>query len=449
MTPATGSQHQDAAATAHPSATTDRPSSQGERALARRVLASAQAALSGEHRVEFALSGDPPSGAASARVVFRSPGALGRALWPPTADALGDAYLRGDFEIEGDIAAVARAGTSFDLSRLGWVARLALACRVLTLRRQAEASPPILRRARLHGRRHSVGRDRAAVRFHYDVGNRFYALWLDRSMTYSCAYFASPQTDLDGAQRAKLDLVCRKLALRPGDRLLDIGSGWGSLIAHATEHYAVTALGVTLSEAQARYTNDQAAEQGLADRCVARVLDYRELRALGTFDAVASIGMFEHVGRANLPDYFAAAYRALRPGGLFLNHGIAETAPAAWRLPLPHLGTDFVGAHVFPDGELVTVPAASAAARRAGFELIDLQSLRPHYALTLAAWLRRLEAAREVAIAEAGEEVYRTWRLYLAGAQMAFERGELDVAQLLLARPGPGAPAERALRPWW
>ncbi len=416
----------------------------GSASLGRETLARIARALPEDAGIALAFADDPAPREAPTRVIFRSPGALGRALWPPSADTLADAYLRGDLDIEGDVAQVARAGAAFDLARLSWPERAALLRDVLRLRRLAGRGPALSRRARLVGRRHSIARDRAAVRFHYDVGNAFYALWLDRRMTYSCAYFASPEMDLDAAQEAKLDLVCRKLALRGGQRLLDIGCGWGSLVVFAAERRGVEAVGVTLSEAQAREANERARAAGVADRARALVLDYRELERLGRFDAVASIGMFEHVGRAMLPAYFAAAHRALRPGGLFLNHGIAAGAASASRA-----GADFIGRHVFPDGELVPVSGAAARAARAGFEVVHLESLRPHYALTLERWVRRLEASRAAAVALAGEEVYRTWRLYMAGSRVGFERGDLDVAQLLLARPGEGAPAARPLRQWW
>ena len=418
--------------------------------VASRLLALIARALPPDSGVTLALAGDASTAGTSARIVFASPGALGRSLWPLRPDALGDAHLRGEFDIEGDIAAVARAGSVFDLGRLTWAERMAIASGVLKLRRIATPARALTRRAKLHGRRHSVARDRAAVRFHYDVGNAFYALWLDARMTYSCAYFASPEMALDAAQEAKLDLICRKLDLRPGQRLLDIGCGWGSLVLYAGEHYGVEAVGVTLSEEQAQSANEQARDRRLADRVRTVVLDYRELASLGQFDAVASVGMFEHVGRSHLPDYFAAAECSLRPGGFFLNHGIAVAKDASGRRrPRIELKADFIGSHVFPDGELVGVAEVMGYAQGAGFELLEAESLRPHYALTLAAWVSRLEAAKDQAIALVGDEVYRTWRLYMAGSRIGFERGDLDVVQLLLAKPNATEPAPRPLSPWW
>jgi cyclopropane-fatty-acyl-phospholipid synthase len=333
----------------------------------------------------------------------------------------------------------------------------------LELRRATRRDPttPLARpAARLSGPRHSRARDLEAVRFHYDVGEAFYRLWLDRRLTYSCAYFErddDPAADLDAAQEAKLDLVCDKLHLRPGQRLLDIGCGWGALILRAAERSKVDAVGVTLSQRQADEANRRAALLGLDHRVRAEVRDYRDLEPLGEFDAVASIGMFEHVGAAKLPAYFRAAHAALAPGGRFLNHGIASAArsrglrPRAtgWRDSLGR--ATFTERYVFPDGELVPVERAVAVARdTAGFEVLDLQSLRPHYALTLRAWVERLEASWDRAVEAAGEEVARTWRLYMAGARIGFERGELDVAQLLLAKPLAGdRPSVRPLRPWW
>ncbi|NJD29964.1 MAG: class I SAM-dependent methyltransferase [Chloroflexi bacterium] len=420
-------------------------------AIAREVLQLVGRALAPGGELELVLAGDASSERThAARVVVNGPDALGRLLWPPSADALGEAYLRGDIEIEGDIWAAVGAGRSFDVRHLARslprLVRLGL-----ELRRGAGPGPQLRRRARLVGRRHSRARDMAAVRFHYDVGNEFYALWLDRRFVYSCAYFEAPRTNLDDAQEAKLDLICRKLRLAQGMRLLDVGCGWGSLLIYAAERYGVDATGITLSPVQAAWATDAIQQRGLEASARTIVHDYRDLGALGVFDAVASVGMFEHVGRDHLPEYFRAALRALRPGGRFLNHGIATATTADGLRPrwLRFSDGGFVGRYVFPDGELVTVEEAVAVARRAGFELIDLQRLRPHYALTLKAWVERLEAAAARARELVDEEVYRTWRIYMAAARRGFEDGSLDVAQLLLARPDAGSPADLPLRPWW
>jgi len=421
-------------------------------AIARQVLDLLRRALPADTPLELALADDVRSEPrpAPARVVVGGPDALARLLWPPSADALGEAYLRGDIDFDGDIWTAVDAGRAFDLRRLGralpHLARLGF-----QLRRGAAPAPALQRVARLSGRRHSRARDLAAVRFHYDVGNDFYALWLDRRLVYSCAYFETPESTLDAAQEAKLDLICRKLRLEPGMRLLDIGCGWGSLVLFAAERYGVEATGITLSAAQAEWAAGEIGRRGLEGRVRVAVRDYRDLDGLGPFDAVASVGMFEHVGRERLAEYFAAALAALRPGGLFLNHGIATTATGGLlRKRWLRFGDGgFLGRYVFPDGELVSVEDAVGSARRAGFELLDVQSLRPHYALTLKAWVERLEASTDEARALVGEEVYRTWRLYMAAARGGFEMGSLDVAQLLLARPGPDGPAKLPLRPWW
>ncbi len=224
--------------------------------------------------------------------------------------------------------------------------------------------------------------------------DEFYALWLDQRLVYSCAYFETAETTLDDAQEAKLDLICRKLRLEPGMRLLDIGCGWGSLVMFAAERYGVEATGITLSAAQAEWATAEIRGRGLEGRALVKVHDYRDLVEFGPFDAVASVGMFEHVGRERLAEYFGAALAAVRPGGLFLNHGIATTATGGGvRKRWTRFDDDgFVGRYVFPDGELVTVEDAVGFARRAGFELIEAQSLRPHYALILRAWVERLEA---------------------------------------------------------
>jgi cyclopropane-fatty-acyl-phospholipid synthase len=396
------------------------------------------------------VMGDPPR----ATLRIHGPDAVGRMIWPPTPDSIAEAYLRGDVEIDGEVMAAVAAAQAIDLRRLGRNGARQLVRWSWELRRKTPPAPRLARSARLRGARHSRARDIAAVRFHYDVGEDFYRLWLDRRMTYSCAYFErsdDPVADLDAAQEAKLDLICRKLDLQSGQRLLDIGCGWGSLISYAAERYGVEAVGVTLSERQANEANRRASEAGLGHLVRAEVRDYRDLAELGAFDAVASVGMFEHVGAANLAAYFRAAYAAVRPGGRFLNHGIAEARRPS-QLGPDHWPTAsrFGGRYVFPDGELVPVEVASLVARNeAGFELLDIQFLRPHYALTLAAWVARLESNWDAAVAAAGVEVARTWRLYMSAARYGFETGELEVAQLLLARPTADGPAPRPLRPWW
>ena len=373
-------------------------------------------------------------GAAGSRFVLalNHPGALRRMLIPPTDLNLGEAYVRNDFDVEGDleaaIAAMVRAATTRRPAR-EW-ARLTVQALLLPRASRSGSAPA---RARLSGPVHSLDRDRAAVRHHYDVGNDFYALWLDRRMVYSCAYFPAGTEELDAAQEAKLEHLCRKMRLQPGERLLDIGCGWGSLVLYAAQRYGVQALGVTLSEPQARWAQQRIAEAELQDRCRVEVRDYREV-AEGAFDKVVSVGMFEHVGRSRLPEYFGHAWALLRPGGLFLNHGISgRRVPPIWL----RLGrrASFINAHVFPDGDLVSVSDALVVAESAGFEVRDVEGLREHYARTLHLWVQRIEARRDEAVALVGEGKYRTWRIFMAGCAYAFADGRISVFQALLAKP--------------
>ena len=375
-------------------------------------------------------------------LIVRRPGALRRMLLPPTEAALGEAYLRDDLDIEGDIEAASSLAPAI-IARMQSPAVLArIAARLLQL--PTNDLPSTLREHHrlplaLHGNRHSRERDTIAVRYHYDVGNGFYALWLDQRMVYSCAYFQTETTDLDTAQAAKLDLICRKLRLQPGERLLDIGCGWGGLVLHAAKHYGVEATGITLSEEQAEWARARIRAAGLSDRCHVDVRDYRTFPKGVTFDKVARVGMFEHVGRAKLPGYFATAFRLLKPGGLFLNHGIVTLA-ALHPLVRPSVEAiyrrvGFIPRYVFPDGELVTSGDAVQRAEAAGFETRDIESLREHYALTLRHWVRRLEVCHDEAAALVGEMTYRVWRLYMAGCAHAFATCRLGVVQMLLSKP--------------
>ena len=252
-------------------------------------------------------------------------------------------------------------------------------------------------------------------------------------MVYSCGYFQTPSDDLDLAQRQKLDYICRKLRLKPGEKLLDIGCGWGGLVIHAARDYGVQALGVTLSERQLGFARERILQEGLAERCEVRLLDYRDVEGSGAYDKLASIGMVEHVGSSRLREYFQHAYRLLRSGGVFLNHGIGR----AGNRPAPQRPT-FTDVYVFPDGELVPLATTLQAAEEEGFEVRDLENLREHYALTLHHWLRRLEGHAEEARRVADEVKYRIWRLYLAGSEYYFRSGKLDLYQTLLVKNDVG-----------
>lgn len=369
-------------------------------------------------------------------LVLTHPGALRRMFFPPGELTLAEAYLRGDFEVEGDmVAAMDLAVRLMDLRLGDW---LYLAWKVLSL---PATNPPNLydqgrQRAELHGRRHSPERDCAAVTYHYDTGNDFYALFLGKWMAYSCAYFPTDATDLDTAQEAKFEHICRKLRLKPGERLLDIGCGWGGLVVYAAEKYGVQATGINLSDPQVVFAREWIRRAGVTDRVRVEIRDYRDLDPDQPFDKIVSVGMFEHVGRANLPAYFSAVYRALRPGGLFLNHGIAaqyDHAPGLIGRLLFQQG-QFSQRYVFPDGELVPISEALAVAERAGFEVRDVESLREHYALTLRHWVRNLEAARAEAVRVKDERTYRNWRLFMSVSALGFEIGETNVFQALLSR---------------
>jgi cyclopropane-fatty-acyl-phospholipid synthase len=390
----------------------------------------------------------PAVGRSSFMLVLRHPAALRRMFSPPIERSLGEAFMYGDYDLEGDlIAAFTLFHVIFERPR-SLTNMVDIAHDLLTLPRDGPARPLGRGRARLSGARHSQARDRAAVQYHYDVGNEFYALWLDRFMQYSCAYFPTGAEDLDTAQERKLDLICRKLRLQPGERLLDIGCGWGGLARCAAEQYGVQAVGITLSEKQAAYANEQIAQAGLADRVVVRLQDYRDLHD-EPFDKIVSVGMFEHVGRSQMPEYLAQAYRLLKPGGLFLNHGIAYwpgvqrgqpilNGPKKWMAQWL-LGTQsFSQSYIFPDSELEAVSEVNLLAEQSGFEVRDVENLREHYARTLRQWVKRLEDHRAAAIQLADEVTYRTWRFYLAASAYGFEAGYINVNQSLLAEPDHG-----------
>lgn len=386
-----------------------------------------------------------PEGAASRFTIrLNRPGALRRMLLPPSELALGEAYLRGDFDVVGSLEAATGLADrlSARLRSPGRIARLVPLLRSLPRDEVDHAERDAGRTGHRFGLRHTRGRDRVSVRSHYDVGNDFYQLWLDRRMVYSCGYFESADADLDTAQLAKLDHICRKLSLAPGERLLDIGCGWGGLVICAAERYGVDATGITLSEPQAALARERIAAMGLETRCRVEVRDYRELPDGAAYDKIASVGMVEHVGRARLDRYFAEAYRLLRPGGLFLNHGIVERpARDGGLLALPQRmlwrPRAFLDRYVFPDGELVRIDEIIAHAEGAGLETRDVESLREHYAMTLRHWVRRLEARHDEAVALVGEPTYRIWRLYMSGAAHGFANGRLSLMQTLLGKPRP------------
>lgn len=360
-------------------------------------------------------------------IVLKHPGALRRMFLPPNELTMGEAYIFGDFEVRGSLYKVMRLAEYFlDQQEWGLWRQLSAAWSLLRLPRALPVLPE--RRAELGGAQHSITRDRQAIRYHYDVSNEFYSLFLDERMVYSCAYFADPEESLDAAQARKLDYICRKLRLQPGDRLLDIGCGWGALVMHAAKEYGAYAHGITLSERQAELAEERIAAAGLSDRCRVEIRDYREVEGDGSYDKLVSVGMVEHVGSKAMAVYFEQAWRLLRPGGLFLNHGIATLQGQEPRMP------SFTLKYVFPDGELLPINRMLRFAEVAGFEVRDVESLREHYALTLKNWVQRLQANRERALEQVDLVTYRIWELYMSGARHIFDVQINNVFQALLLK---------------
>ena len=365
-------------------------------------------------------------------LVINHPGAIHRMFLPGNQAALGEAYAYGDVDIEGDVEALFPLVPFLLNPKLSWARQVRLGALLLGLpgthtRRMGRTA------VKLDGRRHSRQRDRQAVAYHYNVSNEFFRLFLDERMVYSCAYFESDDTNLDRAQERKLDYSCRKLRLRPGERLLDIGCGWGALLIHAAQHYGARGLGVTLSEPQAELANARIRSAGLEHLCRVEVLDYRDIQKHGTFDKLVSIGMVEHVGEEMLSEYFAQAFKLLAPGGMFLNHGIARASSAQL-----HNGPTFVDRYVFPDGDVAPIETVLREAALRGFEVRDVENLREHYVLTLRHWVRNLDDRAQHARKATDDTTYRTWRLYMAGSAHFFETGQLNVYQSLLAKAKDG-----------
>jgi cyclopropane-fatty-acyl-phospholipid synthase len=372
---------------------------------------------------------------------IRSPRALSYLATAPGNLGLARAYVTGDLVIEGDVYTL--------------LARLARVDLALPLRRRLRllnelGGPKLLwppprpaQEVRLRGRRHSKARDQKAISHHYDVSNRFYEWILGPSMAYTCAVYPTATATLERAQFVKHDLVARKLALRPGMRLLDVGCGWGGMVMHAAREYGVQVLGVTLSQRQAEWARKAIAEAGLTDLAEVRHLDYRDVPETD-FDAISSIGLTEHVGLAQLPRYFRTLYDRLLPGGRLLNHCLTlpTTADAVRR-------RWFLNRYVFPDGELTGVGRLVSAMHDTGFEVCHEENLREHYALTTAAWSANLDAHWDEAVAEVGAAKARVWRLYLAGVRLGFEQNQIQLHQVLCVKPDAAGRSTMPLRPDW
>jgi len=364
-------------------------------------------------------------------LVIKHPDALWQMCDCPNEEALGAAYVNDEFDIVGNIATAIEFGNSLFQQEFPLAERLRIAALLLKVGPSGR-SRAVRRAPRLHGWLHSKGRDRQAIRYHYDLPTEFYALWLDPRLVYSCAYFHTAQDNLDAAQLHKLDYICRKLRLCRGERLLDIGCGWGALVLHAAGQYGVYAHGITLSAAQADVARERIRASGLTNRCRVDLRDYRDLNGSEQYEKIASVGMFEHVGKQLLPEYFSRAWQLLKSGGVFLNHGISYSA--TWPLPKP----SFSDTYVFPDGELVPINESLHAAEISGFEVRDVESLREHYTLTLKRWVQRLEEHAEQARRITNDTTYRIWRLYMAGSAHRFASGRVNVYQTLLAKAEHG-----------
>jgi len=356
-----------------------------------------------------------------------TPQALAHVLRAPGELGLGRAYVAGMLEVD-DMEAALRMVDEFEPPGLSLGQQVSLALAVIRACGLVVPPPVPTTELRLRGQRHTVGRDRRAVRHHYDVGNEFFALFLDSSMTYSCAYFSGGAQTLDEAQEAKLELVCKKLHLREGERVLDVGCGWGSFVIHAATHHGVSAVGITLSEHQAELARERAREAGVADRVQFRIADYREISD-GPFDAIASIGMVEHVGVEQIDVYARRLWGLLRPGGRLLNHGIAKLKD----FDTPDEGA-FSERFVFPDGVPLPLSRVLNALERADLVTTHVEGLQRDYATTISHWIERFDARWDEAVRLAGIERARIWRLYLRAARQGFETGWASVYQVLAHR---------------
>ena len=328
----------------------------------------------------------------------------------PSLSALGGAYVEGRLELEGPISAVIELGDALSQALID--------------------DEPV---AQTQHSAHDKDTDAAAISYHYDLSNDFYALWLDREMVYSCAYFETGSEDLEQAQQAKLRHLCRKLRLQPGERLLDVGCGWGGLARFAAREFGVEVFGITLSQAQLELGLQRVAEEGLEGRVTLELLDYRDLPQDGRFDKVVSVGMFEHVGHANLPLYCQRLFGAVKSGGLVMNHGI--TAKHTDGRPVARGGGEFIGRYVFPHGELPHLATMTTQLSDAGLEVVDVENLRLHYARTLEHWSTRLETQLDKAAQLVPEQALRIWRLYLAGCAYGFAHGWMSLHQILAVKP--------------
>ncbi len=370
-----------------------------------------------------------------------TPRALARLATAPGTLGLARAYVTGEIEVDGDVYDVLNAMADVTLNDLSRKEQVGLARKLFPVWLRHRQPPPEFE-YRPPGRLHSKARDSKAIAHHYDVSNRFYEWVLGPSMAYTCAVFPTKDATLEEAQAAKFELVAQKLALKPGMRLLDVGCGWGGMVMHAAAEHGVKALGVTLSRNQAEWAQAEIERRGLGDLAEVRHLDYRDAPD-EQFDAISSIGLTEHIGKANLPSYFDALYRRLRPEGRLLNHSITQP-----RTPLTRKLDPFIARYVFPDGQLEPVGDIISAMNDTGFEIRHEENLREHYALTLTGWCNNLEEHWEEAVAEVGLGRARVWRLYMAASRLGFERDNIQLHQVLGVKLGERARSGFPLRGW-
>jgi cyclopropane-fatty-acyl-phospholipid synthase len=401
--------------------------------------------------VEFEAFDGSSAGAADSpiKIKVKSPTAVSYLAQAPGALGLARAYVSGHLDVVGDMYLALARMAHVQQIRTGLTERVRLLRDLGGPRLLVPRLPPPPQEVRvntrwLSGRRHSKQRDASAISHHYDVSNTFYEWVLGPSMAYTCACYPTPDATLEQAQATKFDLVARKLALKPGMRLLDVGCGWGGMVIHAAREYGVRALGVTLSAEQASWAQRAIKDCGLSDLAEVRHLDYREVAETG-FDAVSSIGLTEHIGKAQLPGYFRFLYGKLNPEGRLLNHCITRPDNAG-----PARVTDgFIYRYVFPDGELEGPGYLMSLMHDTGFEVRHEENLREHYAKTLEAWCANLDEHWDEAVAEVGEGTARVWRLYMAGSRLGFERNQIQLHQILGVKPGEDGTSGMPLRPDW
>ena len=363
-------------------------------------------------------------------LALKHEGALRLMFWPFNNTGLGEAYIFDDFDIEGDIHSffvLIRHLVTRKWSTFGKVQMLRRLTKLPKKQNERHGGP---KAAQVEGAKRSLGRDAAAIGYAYDTSNDFYKLFLDKNMLYSCAYFKSPDEHIDTSEERKLDLVCRKLRLQPGEKFLDIGCGWGGLLVHAAKNYGVSVTGITLSREQQKLVEQRIKDENLGDRCRVLYQDYRDIPPTGEYDKAASVGLAEHIGEKMMPVLMQRAWDAIKPRGQYLHHGITLRA----NTPYPSWSA-FARKFVFPDGEVRPILTALKAGESVGFEIRDVESLREHYILTLENWVKRLEERHDEAVKITDEVTYRIFRIYLGGAARGYRTGLYNLYQTLFVKP--------------